>query len=598
MKNYKSKQMWESFVYCMTLSWKASRLYTVMQLASRIFTVIIPIAITWDMKKLLDLMASPSENSRLLLLKYMGFLLFLYLMRLVSGQMGTYASGMQQDVLLHYVEQEMAKTALQMDLEYFDSASYYDAFEAVKRDIYSVLGAVYNGITIISYGAALLGCVGILLSVTPWYTLLILAVSLPVAVSNHTYTKKIYLWGLEHVKEERQMQYLYQTTTGRSWAQNIRLYGIGSYLLEKYQTLWNQYFKQKQSVVRVRTVWNLFLSVFPELLAAAALAHIGTEVLAGEKTIGDFSLYSGLFVQLTGGLYAVIESCMELYEKKLKIHHFNDFLSTVHTRKKEGTEKLLSPVEIEFKHVSFRYPDTDCYVLKDISFRIPQGKKVCIVGENGAGKSTMLKLLLHFYEPQKGEILINGISLNKYEEKSLRDAFSCFFQNDINLAFTLRENIRISKLEYDEAVAEKREREALQKSGAASFTKNLSHGIETYLSRTYERDGTELSGGQSQKVALARMFYRDAPVLILDEPTAALDPKGEYELFQTLQKDCGSKSLLFVSHRLSNVFLADEILVMKDGMILDHGSHQDLLNRCELYKRLFHYQADKYQKQE
>lgn len=595
MGRLKSRQVLESFIYCMSLSWKASRLYTVIQFFSRIFSVMIPIAVTWVTKEILDLLAvSDGSSNKKALVSFIIVLLLLYLMRLAINQAGTYASAMQQDILLHYIEREMAETALKMDLEYFDNPAYYDAFEAVKRDIFSVLSVVYDGITVISYGISSLGCIAILITVTPIYTVLILAASVPVAVSNHGYTKKLYLWGLDHVKEERQMQYLYQTVTGRSYAQNIRLYGIGPYLLEKYQGLWDQYFSEKQKVARIRALWNLLLSVFPELLSAVALGHIGFGILAGQRTFGDFTLYSGLLVQLTGGLYALIQSSMELYEKKLKIHHFNKFLTMVYTNKKEGTRELSPPVEIEFRNVSFCYPGTDRFVLRNISFRLPQGKKICIVGENGAGKTTILKLLLNFYDPQEGKVLINGIPVQEYTSSSLRSAFSCFFQKDTNFAFTLRENIRISRIGYDEKTAKERQNKALQMSGAASVAEKLKYGDKTYLSRAYEKDGIELSGGQNQKIALARMFYRDAPVLVLDEPTADLDPRGEHELFQTLQKECRSKSLLFVSHRLSNVFLADEIIVMESGKISAQGTHETLLENCELYRKLFHYQSDKY----
>lgn len=566
-----------------------------MQLLTMLCTALTPVLMTWNTKEILDLLGSArAGNAAKQLLLRIGIQFLLALVQLAAAKAGSYAGVMQQDVLVHYVECEMAKTALEMELEYFDNSRYYDAFETVKRDIYAVLGAVYNGISVISVGISVCSCAVLLGMVSPLYTVMVLAASVPAAFSEHAYTKKIYRWGLDHIREERKMQYLYRTVTERAYAQEIRLYGTGQYLLDKYQHLWNGYFSEKRTVARARALWNLGLSVLPELLSAAALVQIGIKIIHGERTIGDFTLYSGLLVQLVAGLGNLVSAVMELYEKKLKLNHFSEFQAMAKEKKKNGTKKLEAPVEIEFRNVCFRYPDTEQYVLKDVSFCLQQGKKLCMVGENGAGKTTILKLLMRFYEPQEGVILINGIPVGEYDRQSLYQAFSCFFQKACNYAFHLQENVRISRIGYDEETAERRQEEALRMAGADALPKKLKNGTKTYLSRAYSEDGIELSGGQNQKIALARMFYRDAPVLVLDEPTADLDPKGEYELFRTLAKECGEKSILFVSHRLANVFLADEILVMEDGCVLARGRHEELLRECGLYRRLFHYQADKY----
>ncbi|MDO5540399.1 MAG: ABC transporter ATP-binding protein [Eubacteriales bacterium] len=593
---HKLRQVWNSFKYCMTLSWLASKTYTCLQLSSRIITALIPVATAWNTKKILDLFGNEDQVSGPsgVFFMYMFFLLCLYLLRLLSVQIETYASAMQQDLLMRYIECEMARTAVEMELEYFDNPAYYDAFEAVKRDIYSILGAVYDGISIISYGISVCSCVFFLTGIAPLYTVVILILYVPEAVSEYSFTKKVYLWGLDHVREERQMQYFYRTATERAYAQEVRLYNIGKYLINKYQSLWRDYFFQKRSVAKKRLAWNLLLSILPEFLSTAALAHVGMSVLAGENTIGDFTLYSGMLAQMAGGLQIVVSAFMALYEKKLKIDHFSDFRKFVCKKLRSGNRILSKPVDIEFQDVSFCYPGTEKYVLKNVSFRLPAGKKLCIVGENGAGKSTILKLLLHFYEPDKGEILINGLPMQEYNVESLRSQFSCFFQNASNFAFTLRENIRISQIGKPDEDAKARQERAMRMAGADKLVQIFPQGEDTCLTRAYSDKGVELSGGQNQKVALARMFYRDASVLVLDEPTAALDPRGEYELFQTLQKECRDQSLLFVSHRLSNVFLADKIMVMENGRICASGKHDELLKTCDLYRQLFHYQADKY----
>lgn len=587
-------QVIKSFIYCISLSWKASKRYTVLQFLCRIVTAYIPIAITWNTKCIMDILTAQTTDGALsaAFMGQMAVMLALYLARMLAGQVSTYVGSMQSDLLMHYIECEMAKMAVGMEIEYFDNPRYYDAFESVKRDIYSILGAAADGISVVSYSVSMVSCVAMLCAVSPAYTGIILAASIPVAVSEHFYTKKVYWWGLEHMREERQMSYLYRTATERKYAQEVRLYGIGGYLLEKYQQLWTAYFGNKKKVVSIRAVWNLLLSAIPEILAVLAIVYVGNGVLQGTHTVGDFTLYTGLLAQLTAALQYLVMSLMGLYEKKLKVSHFAEFGQLVQKEAVSGSRQPAHTPEITFEHVSFRYPGTDTYALHDVSFCLHAGEKICIVGENGAGKSTLLKLLLRFYDAQEGKILLDGVPIEEYDREALRDRFSCFFQQADNYAFSLEENIRISRLGSRHVPGDIQK--ALAMAGAGDLANTLPQGIDTYLTRAYHDDGTELSGGQNQKVALARMFYRDAPVLVLDEPTAALDPKAEHQLFETIQEECADRSMLFVSHRLSNVYLADHILVMEHGEICAQGTHETLMEGCELYQRLYHYQADKY----
>lgn len=203
-------------------------------------------------------------------------------------------------------------------------------------------------------------------------------------------------------------------------------------------------------------------------------------------------------------------------------------------------------------------------------------------------------MLLRFYEPCEGQILLNDIPIGEYDLDSIRKRFSCFFQKAANYAFTIQENIRFSQVDKAGREAAGSEKRAEEMAGVSSLLESMPRGRNTFLTRVFSDDGVELSGGQNQKIALARMFYRDASVLILDEPSADLDPKAEYELFQSIQKECKGQSVFYVSHRLANVDLADEIIVMVGGEICGRGTHVELMMGCEPYKRLYHYQADKY----
>lgn len=594
----KWRQAWGSFVYCVTLSWKASKTYTALQFICRAFTAFIPIAITWDMKRILDLFAGDGAGAQADFFRHMALLFALYVARLAAGQASTYVNAMQYDLFMRYIEQEMARMAIGMEMECFDNPKYYDAFESAKRDVYSVMGAVMDGVAAVSCGAAAASCAGMLAMVAPLYTVCILAASVPVAVSERLYARKLYRWGLDHMREERRMNYLYRVMTERRHAQEIRLFDVGQALLDRYGRIFTEYFGEKRKVAGRRAGWSLLLSALPEALSALALCSVGGGVLRGERTAGDFTLYAGLLAQFTAALQGLVMSVMGLYEKKLKIDHFARFGRGAQKKARSGRRRLGGgDIEIEFSHVSFRYPGSGEYALKDASFRLRPGEKVAVVGENGSGKTTLIKLLLRFYEPDEGRILVNGLPAEEYDIKSLRSCFSCFFQQADNYAFSLKENILISQGDAgqgDGRQADGKVWRALRMAGAEGLPGTLAEGLDTCLTRAYREGGAELSGGQSQKVALARMFCRDAPVMVMDEPTAALDPKAEYGLYETLRTECAGKSILFVSHRLSNVSLADRILVMGHGRILAQGTHRELMGACDVYRRLYRYQADKY----
>lgn len=591
----------KAFAYCVNLSWRVSKTYTIIQFLARGISAFLPVLITWNTKEVIELFSPVIEGERQqqgkvqdLLLIRMGIMLLLLVLQLLAMRIHTYVNGMQRDRVLHFVEQELAETATKMKLEYFDNPKYYDMFETVKMDIYSLSNAMNDGVSAVSYLVSLCSCICFMAGLGFAYMILIIAATIPMAVSEYKYTRELYSWGLTHMREEREMSYLYWVATERRFAQEIRVFGTQEYLVEKYRKVWNRFFSNKSGLLKKRAVLNCILSVFPELIVVIALFITGSKVFAGTATIGDFTLYNGLLVQLIENMRGMVESSMGLVEKKLQIEHVSEFERLVGEERGTGGKQLCKKVDIEFRNVSFQYPGTDCYVIKNVSFRLDAGKKICIVGENGAGKSTLFKLLLRFYEPCEGKILLNDIPIEEYDLDSLRKRFSCFFQKAANYAFTIQENIRLSQIGKAGQQAAESERRAEEMSGVASILDSMPHGRNTFLTRTFSDDGVELSGGQNQKIALARMFYRDASVLILDEPSADLDPKAEYELFQSIQRECKGQSVFYVSHRLSNVDLADEIIVMDRGEICGKGTHEELMMECEPYKRLYHYQADKY----
>ncbi len=344
----------KAFAYCIRLSWRVSRLYTILQFLGRIASVFLPVLVTWNTKEIIDLLGRGAEveaqQQKDLLLIRMGIMLLLSLLQLMATQVHTYVSGMQQDRVMHYVEQELAAAGMRMKLEYFDNPKYYDMFETVRRDIYSISNAIYEGISAISYAVSLCSCIYFLSGLGAIYIILIVAFTGPMAVSEYKYTRELYSWGLSHMREEREMSYLYRLGTERRFAQEIRIFSTQEYLIQKYRKVWNSYFTNKSVLSRRRAVLNALLSVLPELFVAAALFITGSRVLAGTDTIGEFTLYNGLLIQLTGNLRGMVVSAMGLVEKRLQIEHVAEFEKLVSEESENGGSQLGQKVYIEFRH--------------------------------------------------------------------------------------------------------------------------------------------------------------------------------------------------------------------------------------------------------
>ncbi len=294
----------------------------------------------------------------------------------------------------------------------------------------------------------------------------------------------------------------------------------------------------------------------------------------------------------------MITSCIvTIYDNKLRLNNLEDFFELTPTINYRGDREIEVFESIEFDNVSFLYPGTSNYALKDISFRINARDKVAIVGINGAGKTTLIKLILRFYDPTEGIIRVNGIDIKEYNVGSVRKLFGVMFQEYNTYAFTIEENICLNDLEKtnmsSKKTIEENVKQCLGLSGADTFVSELLEGVQSYVSREYSENGIVMSTGIKQKLSLAGMFYRRCSFILLDEPSASLDPESEYKLFRSISTLSADKTLLFISHRLANVNMADKIMVIENGIMLESGSHDELMSRCGRYYELYNYQIKK-----
>lgn len=597
------KDFFSAFFYGLEMSWKASSFYTGIRLLVQIFSSVSVILISYFSKRLIDYFESydrqEGEGALYILITAVLMIFIVKAVNCIFDVMGNYAAGIHEEVLVRYLQREiMAKTG-QMDIKYFDTPVFYDTLETTKRDLYAVSRVVWSAIFTIGSTITAISAWIIMSRLHFLYGILIAAATIPSAVADKKYTKKIYGWGLKHAGEERQMQYIYQIMTSKEYAADIRLFQNADDFIFRFTELFEAFIKEKKAIIKIRAVFTAFLKILPEMVNIFILVILADNVLEGRMGIGDFSFYFSLSTSLTASTFGATNNMIRIYEEKLKIDHIRQFHNIKNDviykgNKKSGDidRKTDCNSSIEFRHVFFRYPNTEELVLDDISFNIKEGEKVCLAGLNGSGKSTIIKLLLRFYDISKGTILLNGTDIREYDINWYRNQFTILFQNFASYAFTLKENITLSGGLCNEADYTKIQ-DALKFSGTKDILKKAKYGLEQYVTKQFDESGMEMSGGELQKLALARTFYRDSPILILDEPSSSLDPEAEYRMFQSLNKLGEKKTVLYISHRMYNMAAADKIILIENGKITGYGNHEDLMKENTRYMQLYNYQTNR-----
>ena len=400
------------------------------------------------------------------------------------------------------------------------------------------------------------------------------------------------LWG-SGAPQSKKLWYLNYLLQEPLTVREVRITGSSNALLEKFRNMQEYLFRLNKRGLDL----YLRVLVIPPLLETAVLFAIAwrflPHVTGGALSIGSFTLLVSMLDQLGSRAATASTQFAHIYENSLYADHYFEFLALPDLIPKAAKPVSLgepAPPRIEFRNVTFRYPGSENYALNDVSFVIEPGESVALVGHNGAGKTTIVKLLCRFYDPLEGGIFVNGVNLKEVETRQWYRFLGTLFQEFVRYHFSVRENIMLGAPERNDAAAMK---EAARRSGAAEFIEQLAGGYEQVLGKEFE-DGVDLSGGQWQKIAIARAFYESPPVLILDEPTSAIDAEAEYDIFSNLEQQYKNKTLVLVSHRFSTVRNAGKIIVLERGQIVETGSHDELMARDGEYAKLFQIQAQGY----
>lgn len=585
-------EFWHDIAYCLKISWSTSKFYTLFRIIIQIATAILPLISIYLVSAILDTLVSGAPDViRLFIMLIIGYFVVQLLIQWMS-KLNTYFMEIHNQMIENYLNRHIIDKTSNVDLSYFDSPSYYDKIKMMRINTMSINQIVWNIIDLISGCVTFLVAFTVMLQFSPLFSVLIAVSYLPIALYDQVYVKKLYHWQSRNVGEERKLEYISDLVTQKNQAKNIRVFGIAEYLINIYKSTWQAWFSNRKKIVKRWSVRSLFLAAVPEVLTIIILVQLGINIINGQNSIGDFSLYSGMIGQVVTSVFMVTTMITRISENKLRVKDFRDFDNWENEVEGTGELDLEHIDEIEFRNLSFVYPGNDTPSIKNLNLKFTSKERIAFVGINGAGKSTLVKLLLRFYDVTEGELLVNGTDIRNYSLESLRKCYSVLFQEYSNFAFTLRENIRLSDInkEYtDEDLLE-----ACKEGGADQVIANWENGLDTYLYREFVQDGKELSGGENQKIALSRTFFHDSDIIILDEPSSSIDPESEHILFTRMVELCKDKGVILITHRLSNVVLADRIIVIENGKLVEDGTHADLMKEDGRYATLFRYQAENY----
>lgn len=583
---------------CFMLSWKTSALYTILRLVTSFVPAMLLLLEALLGKYMLDLLAGgfgQIHQAECLLLLACGILLA----RISSSLLQKAQSYMQithDDIINRELSLRIMEKAGTVDIEYFDNADYYDKLTTGMRDAPVIAQLIWNTLSAVSAAFSVFITFIALRQSNIVYGIITIVAAAPSSAVAAKYTKDMYSLSIEQINGERKKGYYQNLLLSKQFAQDMRLWNGYGRIKKKYESLWTELFQARKSINKKRSIFTGVFECVPLIVIAIIGVDIALGVLSGKSSIGDYSLYTGLISQLWSGVFILSNAVMQIYDNQLKIANIQSLEEYRNRVLDEGTQHLRRVDTITFSHVYFQYPGTDKYTLKDVSFHVSKGEKVAIVGLNGSGKSTIIKLLLRLYDVSQGSIEINGVDIQKYALDDLRKNFSVYFQDSPSYCLDLRENIIISdgERENDEAGI----MQAIADSGAEDILRKAPKGLDTPISRLFDESGIELSGGQYQLLAITRAFFRRHTALILDEPSSNLDPRAEHRLFEHMSTFTQHKTVLFTSHRLTNIVLADRIVVLEDGGILEEGTEKELLQHNGRFAELYHYQKSHYQEQE
>ncbi len=492
----------------------------------------------------------------------------------------------------YYIENVMMDKTSRVDLAFFDSAEMGDKVRHARGNFYAMTQMTWLFFDILSSFINVVATFVIVYTYKWWLGIVTLLLLVPYFIYNKKHTEHRLKMEKDQLRDNRKIDYYGGVFYDNNVQFEIKLHNIGAYFLKKRREVWDKLYRINFRDNVRHNIINMLITILNMLGELLVLVISALDVISEKIGIGDLQYNLSIVSRLSNQTQSLMSNIDRFLEDNSRLIELREFMAMDTETEKSGTRLPSSNPKIEFCNVSFRYPNAEQYVLKNCSFTIEPHEKVGLIGLNGAGKSTIIKLMFRFYDPESGCIKLDGVDLKEYDVYAVRKVFGVLFQDYVTYCLPLREIIALS--DFKERFNEEKLKHACDISGVSGIIKDWEDGFDSVLGRYYADNGKDLSGGQWQLVGLARAYFKESEYMVLDEPSAALDPISEDRIFEQLYRLSEGKSSVTISHRLSNTTLADKILVIEDGHIIEQGSHFELLKKNGKYARLFHLQASRY----
>lgn len=579
------------------LVWKTHRGLTLAGIALRLLRAAIPALALFVGKLIIDelvlhLQHQPADISRLW--SYILWEFVLALFADIFNRSIALCDSLLGDLVANSSSVALMRHAATLEMEMFENAVFYDKLEKARRQTTSRIALMSQTLAQLQDSITMIFLAIGLVYFSPWLILLLVITVIPGFIGEARFNARTYSLLNAWTPQRRELDYLRYTGASDETAKEIKIFGLSDFLANRYQTLSDEYYQENSVLSVKRAAWGTVFATIASVGYYGAYLVIIIQALRGALTLGEVTFLAGSFRALRDSFQTVLSRFASIAEAAVYLRDLFDFFDLRPTAPSPTNPRPFPrPIQqgFTFENVGYRYSQSDVWAVRHLSFTVQAGQKIALVGENGAGKTTIVKLLARLYEPHEGRILLDGHDLREYSLDELRAEIGVIFQDYVRYQMTAGTNIAVGKIEEQDNT-EKIEYSAAQ-SLANSVVVTLPDGYHQMLGRRFGK-GLDLSGGQWQKIALARAYMRDAQVIILDEPTAALDARAEHEIFQRFSELTSGKTAILISHRFSTVRMADSIIVLDKGQVIECGSHAELVAQGGRYAELFRLQAKGY----
>lgn len=580
------------------LVWQTSPALALTNALLRLVRSAIPMALLYVGKMIIDqvvLTGKSSGHSNILLWQLVAIEFGLAVLSDALSRANALVDSLLGDLFANYTSIKIMQHAAILDLDQFENSAFYDKLERARQQtvgrtilLSQVLGQVQDFITMGFFAAGLI-------VFNPWLILLLFIAVLPAFLGESYFNNRTYSLSRRQTPERRELDYIRFIGASDETAKEVKIFDLSGFLIDRFRQLSGKFYNDNKQISINRSLWGTALSLLGTAAYYGAYVFIISNALSGKLSIGDLIFMAGSFRQLRGLMEGILSRFTAVSQGAIYLKDFFDFFKIQPAiRLSSNARPFPNPIKLGFvfEDVGFKYAHSERWANRHLSFTLQAGEKLALVGENGAGKTTLVKLLARLYDPTEGRILLDGYDLKEYDLLALRKQVGVIFQDYLRYQMTVAQNIAVGN------IVQQQNRElivdAAKQSMADILVQRLPDKYDQALGKRFNQ-GVELSGGEWQKIALARAYMKDAQLFILDEPTAALDARAEYEVFQRFADLTKGKTAVLISHRFSTVRMANRILVLDKGMLLEEGTHEELLAKNGRYAELFNLQAKGYQ---